>query len=203
MIHIDEQPAPADFAKRVSNKGARFLAQVPSPNSDQWKKNDHWKDVIPDLYDSYSGVCAYCCHWIPRDTGIASVEHFQPKSKFPQRAYDWSNYRLVASRLNSRKLDFDDVLDPFTLMNGWFTLMFPEMLIRPDPALTDAEKEKVIATVDRLKLNDEICIKSRLDWLKGYCEGIPIDYLEKRAPFIALELKRQNLVDSVCERLNA
>ena len=50
-------------------------------------------------------------------------------------------------------------------------------------------------TVDvRLKLNDPTCIKARRDRLKPYVlEGYGIDHLEDIAPFLAGEIKRQEL----------
>ena len=51
-------------------------------------------------------------YWIPPVTGGRSVEHFAPKKKHRDFAYEWDNHRLVCSVMNSRKRDFEDVLDP-------------------------------------------------------------------------------------------
>ncbi len=51
-------------------------------------------------------------------------------------------------------------------------------------------------TIKRLKLNDETCIRGRISWLKPYLLGkYDIDHLEERAPFLARELKRQNIAN--------
>jgi hypothetical protein len=45
-------------------------------------------------------------------------------------------------------------------------------------------------------LNDETtCVASRLQFVKLYCEGVSLSYLRTQAPFIAMELERQGLVD--------
>jgi hypothetical protein len=60
--------------------------------------------------------------------------------------------------------------------------------------LNYAEAGPVQATINRLGLNDENCVKSRLDWLLLYCVGdISLAFLKQKAPFIAYELRRQNL----------
>ena len=56
------------------------------------------------------------------------VDHFYPKSVRPDMAYEWSNFRLASLKLNCRKREFQDVLDPFTIEPGWFCLSFPSLL---------------------------------------------------------------------------
>ncbi len=73
-----------------------------------------WR-CLNELYSLYNGICAYACVLIPPVTGGRSVEHFAPKMKHPDYAYEWKNYRLVCSLMNSRKRDFEDVLDPSCL----------------------------------------------------------------------------------------
>ena len=52
------------------------------------------------------------------------MEHFAPKKKHPDHAYIWENYRLVCTVMNSRKRDFENVLDPFEVEDGWFQIQF-------------------------------------------------------------------------------
>jgi len=60
--------------------------------------------------------------------------------------------------------------------------------------LRKTEAESVIETIKRLKLNDETCIRGRRSWLEPYIMGkYDINYLEEKAPFLAHELKRQNI----------
>jgi hypothetical protein len=201
MIPVQRQPEPASFVKKVKTPGDRFLGVHPHPAS--WKGREYWQKIINELWDAYSGVCAYACHWIPPDTGGSTVEHFIPKSVNPGLAYRWDNYRLVCSRLNGRKSDFQDVLDLFTLQDGWFHLGFPSLIVVPNPALPDADKTRVRATIARLKLNDDpTCLKARQVWLREYCQGtFPFSHLQKKAPFIARELARQDLVNTIAAML--
>jgi hypothetical protein len=197
VIPVQEQPEPTDFAQKVRKPGAAFLQKVFHPTN--WDNREYWQNALPALYQAYAGICAYSAHWIQYDEGAATVDHFIPKSVAPQLAYEWSNYRLASRTMNIRKGDHQDVLDPFTLEPSWFMLDFPSLLIKPKPTLSAIQKEQVIATVKRLKLNDDdTCVKARLHWILPFCMGhISFEFLRRHAPFIAYELQRQDLVDKI------
>ena len=199
MIPIQLQPEPPHFLERVQQPGHNFLAKKPNPTAKDWYTHNYWIRVVDDLYKAYSGICAYSCHWIPPDTGSKSVEHFKPKKKYPHDAYRWENFRLVSGNLNGRKGDYEDVLDPFTLSEGWFALDFPSLLVHPGKNLLPAEEELVIKTINRLRLNDEgTCLQARINWVRDYITvPFPFSHLEKKAPFIASELKRQHMIETI------
>src|SRR5262249_18958609 len=93
MMHVDPQPEPDTFDASVRHPGRMYLTSNPTPSSKEWSQHSYWRKILPDLHSSYRGICAYSCHWIPYDTGADTVEHFLPKDKCPQQAYEWSNYR--------------------------------------------------------------------------------------------------------------
>lgn len=124
------------------------------------------------------------------------MDHFKPKDSYPQYAYRWDNYRLVCGTMNGRKGNYEDVLDPFTLSEGWFQLHFPSLQVMPNKNLQSDQKKSVEATIKRLKLNNDTCISGRLAWLVPYLQGkYDISHLKDYAPFLAYELKRQCLQD--------
>lgn len=189
---VKPQPEPKHFFEKVQKKGNEFLAQHPDAKGKSLKA--FWKVIIPDLYNAYSGICAYTCHWVPYDTGWKTVEHFKPKELYPQEAYSWSNYRFVCGALNGRKGKYEDVLDPFTLQDGWFTMQFPSLQLTLGKHLSSIEATYVNKTIKRLKLNEGTCVRARKDWLIPYLKGkYDIEHLEEKAPFLAIELKRQGL----------
>lgn len=196
MIPIQAQPEPPDFSKKVREPGQKFLRISPYPIG--WNNREYWQRVLLDLYNVYNGICAYCAEWIPYTTGDPTVDHFIPKSVQPQLAYEWNNYRLASLKFNGRKGDYQDVLDPFMLESDWFVLKFPSLQIEPNIVLSDHQARTVTNTINRLKLNDELCIQSRWRWIRDYClNEITLDYLRRNAPFITYELQRQGLLDSI------
>ena len=200
MIPIKPQPEPIHFNKKVRLKGQKYLSKMGSSTIDAaaWKSHSYWRDILPDLHEAYSSICAYCAHWISPGTGDSTVEHFIPKSTNRNLAYEWSNYRLVCGTLNGRKSD-RSILDPFTLQEGWFILDFPSLMIKPNPTLTLQEKALVRNTLDILQLNeDESFVKLRYKWLMDYCVGsTTYEYFKKHAPFTAYELERQGKLQNI------
>lgn len=175
----------------------------PNPTAKQWRSRNYWIRVKGELYQAYDQICAYSCHWIPADTGATSFEHFHPKEKYPNQAYEWSNYRLVCGTLNGRK-GTKEILDPFEIEDYWFEMEFPSLLVRPSQTLNKNEWESVSETIGILGLNDEAtCWQSRFVYVREFCEQhVSFSFLKRKAPFIAREIERQQLVDNIGKVMN-
>jgi hypothetical protein len=188
VIRVHPQPEPDDFDEKVRLPGLRALATgagEPPPL---------WRGCALQLWEAYQGVCSYLCILIHRGTALRSVDHFLAKSKRRDLIYEWSNYRLACALMNSRKREFEDVLDPFEVEDGWFILEFSFLQILPNPDLDAATQARVQATIDRLKLNDNECLQARATYYEPYRRGLlPFKVLEQWSPFVAAELKRQRL----------
>ncbi len=205
MIHVPARPTPpnpAKFDREVRQPGLRFLARAVRPiASDKWKPT--WRKAIPDLRRVYSDICAYTGFWIPPATGAATVDHFRPKVTFNDSdeaflAYEWTNFRLACALANSNKGDEEDVIDPFEVENGWFIIDFVTLRVEPAPHLPSDLRERVIATISRLKLNDDQkYFDERISYLEEYAFTNSFDFLRRRAPFIAFELERQGLIEEI------
>ncbi|MGM3304825.1 hypothetical protein ACSQ6I_02385 [Anabaena sp. WFMT] len=195
MIPVQFQPEPIVFDAKVRQKGVDFLNQVSS--SINWTNREYWRESLDDLCKFYGRICAYSAQWMPRTEGTPTVDHFIPKSVKSEWAYEWDNFRLACLKLNARKREFLDVIDPFLLPNDSFILDFPSLFIKPNPNILDPLQNRLVTTIKRLKLNeDDNCVKGRLDWLLPYCQkDYPFEYLKSKAPFIAYELERQGLVE--------
>jgi len=85
----------------------------------------------------------------------SSVDHFQPKSTYSHLAYEWSNYRLAHSKINSYKGNSVGILDPFHIQPGWFILDFANCHVRPNPATAQAIQNSVSHTIAVLRLNSD------------------------------------------------
>lgn len=195
MIPVKMQPEPKNFDVLVRKPGNEFLAHVPTPASTDWTGKEYWQKALPDAKAAYKSICAYSAMWIPHTTGNHSIDHFVPKSKAPQLAYEWSNFRYVAARFNSRK-GIKTILDPFTIEADWFILNFGTFYVSANPLLPEQQKNKVNQTIEILKLNsDDEMVEEREGYYNYYKRGeITFSHLEKMAPFIACEVKRQGLL---------
>lgn len=195
MIFVKMQPEPADFSESVREPGIAFLKKNHRPTNKQWKPHAYWQRSLWDMRQAYNCICAYAAHWISSDTGGHSIDHFIPKSVHPDLAYEWSNFRYASLKFNNRK-GTHTILDPFRLEQGWFVIDFPSLLLMPDHRLRPHQKEAVQHTIDVLKLNsDDKCVEARQNWIEDFCKDeITFVHLQRKAPFIAYELQRQNLV---------
>lgn len=187
-----QQPEPHSFNANVRKRGTRYLTKNPTPTSKDFRKNNYWKAAVNDLYAGYKGICAYTCMYFQRP---GSVDHFLPKSIYPQLAYEWSNFRLSTPRVNSHKGDSTDVVDPFVIQPGWFVLDFPSCLVKPGDSLSGVTAQQIINTITVLKLNeDDVFVQERCDLMLDFAESnVSLDFLSRRYPFLAHEIVRQGI----------
>lgn len=199
MIPITLQPEPHEFDRNVRKRGQSFLAINPSPTSDQFKPHHYWKWAATELYEAYRRICAYSCTYIPTPKGC-SVDHFLPKSKRPDQAYEWQNFRLSLHRLNVYKGDAD-IIDPFSVQPGWFVLDFPSCLVKPGDGLPGDLKQQIEHTIKTLKLNDDdSLVQDRCDIMVMFAkEEVALPFLEKRYPFLAEEVIRQGIQNTASQ----
>lgn len=199
MIPVQLQPEPASFDVNVRTKGLAHLNgkgyALDQPLPPKAEIEPYWRNCLTDLHHAYGGICAYLCVFVERCTGGVSVDHFIAKSTLAGLAYEWSNYRLACSTMNSRKRDFDDVLDPFELEPDLFHLDLATGRIYPNPALGADRMVQVEQTIQRLGLDDPLCRDMRVSWFDDYLNGpLPDDYLRRKSPFVWSEAKRQGLL---------
>ncbi len=200
MIPVQPQPEPGFFDAEVRAKGLAHLKAkghaLDQPLPAGATIEPHWRgNCLTALHTAYGGVCAYLCVFVERITGGMSVDHFIAKSALAGLAYEWSNYRLACSAMNSRKRDFDDVLDPFALEPDWFRLDLTCGRIFPNPDLEPAQTALVTQTISRLGLDDPLCRELRVRWFDEYLtEPLPESYLRRKSPFVWAEAQRQGLL---------
>jgi hypothetical protein len=150
MIHVDLADEPADFHKKVRLPGLSAInelvgeapsikrpgprrARIASRREDipASKFPPFWTGAIDDLMKAYKRICAYMACYIEPVTGMPTVDHMIPKSQRWDKVYEWSNYRLACSLMNSRKNGVPHVLDPLEVETGWFELELVGFQLKP------------------------------------------------------------------------
>ena len=197
MIPVTPAPEPPGFDTKVRKPGKRAIerlkAEATPPDELVDRLPSLWRKAIPDLMKAYNEICAYSCFRIHAVTGAASVDHMAPKSREWHLIYEWSNFRLASSRMNSRKDNWLDVLDPFELEDGWFRIELSGFQVCPGRRLSAEIRAQVEATICRLKLNDYAFRTTRESHAADFWTGrICFDVLVRESPFVAMELRRQN-----------
>lgn len=218
MIHVEQRPPPDTFDDQVRIPGLRAIAELrgdsqalsqfpvrpgpkrkPVPELAVEDLHPYWTACLDDLHCAYGGVCAYLAIYIPKCVGARTVDHFNPKksclvmvSIASEQIYEWQNYRLACSLMNSRKGEFQDILDPFQVQDGWFHLEFSGLQTHPNPELSPDLRAQIKQTIDRLGLNDKDCVDVRREYYDDYIRReFRFSYLARKSPFVAKEVARQ------------
>ncbi len=215
MIPITPAPEPASFDAHVRQRGAaaiqRLLGQATGRGRKPAKTYARAEDIPPDsfpplwtqvsptdkastlddLMTTYGQCCAYLGLRLERATGSPSVDHFVPKQRDWRLVYEWSNYRLSAACVNSKK-GTSDVVDPFKVQPGWFALDLDTFFVCCGPKAPPEEQKRITHTLPMLNLRQ--CVQQRGQYIQMYRSGeITAQQLERWAPFIAGEIRRQGL----------
>lgn len=68
-------------------------------------------EIKTALSDSSYGKCAFC-ESRPETSGNLEVEHFVPKSLYPEQTFEWDNLLPICRNCNQAKSDHDTMKDP-------------------------------------------------------------------------------------------
>lgn len=198
MIPVILQPEPADFDQNVRYPGRAWLeCKGIALNSAPPKASDlpnYWTHSNQQLWDAYSGVCAYLAIFFEWVTGAASTDHFVAKSKNAGDTYEWRNYRLSCLGPNRNKGKFDDVLDPIGLQPDTFVLNLITGEISPNPAIDKDSKTSARKMINRLKLNSVEHNRMRSKHYGRYLRKKDEVTLKELSPFVWYEAQRQGLL---------
>jgi uncharacterized protein (TIGR02646 family) len=198
MIPVTLQPEPVDFDAKVRQRGHAWLARkrialdAAPPHAS--KLPPYWTQADKQLWDAYSGVCAYLAIFFEWSTGATTTDHFIAKSRKAGGAYEWNNYRLACISANRKKNRFDDVLDPVGLTPYTFVINFASGKILPNPDLPEPQKNAACKTIRRLDLDSPVNNDMRaihyINYVNGDCS---LSFLCKQSPFVYAEVVRQGL----------
>lgn len=109
--------------------------------------------------------CVFCGTF-PSESSYIEIEHYFPKSIYPEKTYDWFNLLPSCKRCNLKKLTLDtgknpiikpDINDP----SEYFTYNNIKIIVKKNTPDNDVSKR----TIERLDLNQHRLIKLRSELL--------------------------------------
>lgn len=131
--------------------------QCPNPQSLIDRDYNH-RDNKVALRRSTSDKCMYCESDVTT-TQYGDIEHFRPKSRYPELEFDWNNLGFACRTCNHKKLaKFDEdtpYIDPYSENPNEFFVFFGP-LIRPLHA-----SERAALTINDIGLNRPELIEKR------------------------------------------
>lgn len=205
------EPAPPgfDFDGKVRRPGKRLLMELrgdpkapkrPGPRRKPVAKiqakhlTDYWTRALRHLAVAYRRTCAYACLRIDPAIGNATVDHWKPKEKYPDRAYEWANFRFASLTMNRRKGTDETLCDPFKVQDDWFLLDLVTFALSPSPTLTATLRRRVEHTIDVLELDRQPMRKRREAAWKLYADKPSAEtwrHMKRDCPLVARQYLAQ------------
>ena len=193
MHWVDRGPAPTGLDQVRETLTPGWIAHYRDQAGDR-PSDDRWRDFLPDLCSRFHGICGYC-----EEGTDGGVDHFKPKSKFPDLVYAWSNWIFACNRCNSAKDDKwppGGYVDPCACSTQerperFFDFNLRTGMIVPKSGLTQEQRRKATQTIQGLGLNNSGHILNRLGQIEfvkellSYFDGTPDPDLEKLAMRLA------------------
>lgn len=169
MISISRLPLDEDTEAALQERQEKVISS-PDPKStaaEQWTKlgSGRRSALLSKLHSMASGIerCMYC-----EDSGGTDIEHFRPKSTYPDWAFRWENYLLACSHCNSNAKR-----NRFPLLeNGQPALIDPttidpslHLIFSPTTGRYEARDDDIIAarSIEVFGLNRQVCTQGRQD----------------------------------------
>jgi uncharacterized protein (TIGR02646 family) len=162
MEKIERTNAPDWLKKNWKKWGEDWAAKCAETDK---KPTFHWrqhkKKGYEDLLEVLSAMtqarCSFCDTYPLGSRLEPTIEHFRPKTKFPQEAYKWGNLFLCC-RLCQRKGDkFDERLlkpdEHYYSFDKYFDIDWVTGKLIPNRNASVEDRERARITIDLFRLN--------------------------------------------------
>ena len=166
------------------------LAPIRSRRTPKWVKfyrdgkgtkpgDHHWRRFHDAMGEAFSFLCGYC-----EETCKGAIDHFQPKSRFPQRVYEWSNWVFACHDCNHSKHDkwppggYVDpcAATPSARPESFFCFDTKTGEVLPRTGLSAVRERKAQRMIDDLQLNAMHHLRRRkgqVEAIRRFCDAIP------------------------------
>jgi uncharacterized protein (TIGR02646 family) len=132
---------------------------IPKAQKESLTKHYRHDNIRLPLFAAAHDKCAYCeCKPVVGGSYI-QVEHFYPKSLYPEHCFDWHNFLPVCARCNLAKSNFDTKLTP--IVNPYEDT--PKEYLRVSLAKLKPLNDKGRVTIQQVNLNADRLIKIRTE----------------------------------------
>lgn len=127
MIKLERKPKPQilidneqAWTSNLLGAASKYGSYSKIPKNEKEKLLVHYRheQIKSVLFDSSLDKCAFC-ETKPSESGNIEVEHFNPKSRYPDSAFDWDNFLPACRKCNGSKDDHDSrdepIVNPYDL----------------------------------------------------------------------------------------
>ncbi|RFS80988.1 TIGR02646 family protein [Actinomadura spongiicola] len=167
MQKIERLSLGSEAARKLEDLTAQVVAAADPKEkaAELWAKlnRDTKKEIQRTLAEMSSGLerCMYC-----EDSEGTDIEHFMPKSSYPEDAFRWANYLLACTRCNSNykrtRFPLDSRNEPL-LIDPTLDDPASHLNFSPTTGLFTGASRRGEVTIDICGLNRDICAEGRLN----------------------------------------
>jgi len=176
MHWVDRGPEPQHLKAIHAQYTPRWIQyyrdRIGSPPRD-----DRWRVFHEELSTVFFGLCAYC-----EEIYKGEVEHFRPKSRFPEQVYIWSNWVFACHDCNHKKGDkwpASGYVDPCAGAKSArperffdFDTLSGEILVKE--GLRQKQHRIAMQPIADLDLNAFHHLRKRLAWLALLAQAVAV-----------------------------
>ena len=124
--------------------------------------------LLPTLRLQTEDHCSFCDAFPVGGVSNETIEHFRPKSKFPEHAYTWTNlYYCCDACQNAKREEWHDMLlhaDAADYsFSRYFEFDFTTRGIKPNPLANEQDQRRAAITVQLYGLDSPSRRRNRLD----------------------------------------
>ena len=192
MHWVDRGPEPSRLGEIRSRYTPRWVEHYREGVGSR-PTDSRWRDFIVELREAFGDICGYC-----ESICRGEVDHFRPKVRFPELAYEWSNWVFACHDCNHAKWNNwpeRGYIDPCTMSESprpenYFTFDTKTGEVIPLSDLDQDRFERAATMIDDLNLNGEHHLKNRLKWLQAVAWAIPYGPVQETQDS---EVARRNL----------
>lgn len=167
MHFVDRGTEPDGLKKRRDNYTSKW-EEYYTGRTGAKPSDDYWREFTEDLGQAFFSLCGYC-----EAECKGEVDHFRPKSRFPSRVYEWSNWVFACHDCNhskGEKWPKSGYVDPCARIRSsrpeqYFDFDLKTGEILPKAGLTQRRRQRARAMIDDLKLNAFHHLKRRRTWI--------------------------------------
>jgi uncharacterized protein (TIGR02646 family) len=136
-----------------------------------WRNKDCYQGLRQVLSAMTQGRCSFCDGSVGSESR-ETVEHFRPKSLFPNLAYTWANLFICCDVCQGKGDRFDELLLKPDEQDYSFTRYFINNYksgeLEPNPAASEEDQQRAALTIDLYQLNKDRRKVLRLRELKCF-----------------------------------
>jgi uncharacterized protein (TIGR02646 family) len=211
MIKLQRPPEPQKlidnkfiWQSRLDEAIACYGSYEKIPQEERYKLIVHYRDkeIKNPLFESSHGKCAYCeCSVI--ESSYLEVEHYKPKSLYPEKVFDWENFLPACSHCNKIKGTHDtgikSIINPY-IIDPDDAFLFKRIQVKPKEGEYFEAAER---TIDVCRLNDPRLINARAKILpKLEIASMALEVAIKNYNETSIAEKKQSLKRNIQEALS-